>query len=207
MNYREWYKWWIDQAPTYFTDKVWVFSRPDLIDKLNIGKETKVLEIGFGYGRELFNFCRLSDRVAGVELTGWACKSVAEELDGRGASPFLKPYDGMNLPFKDNTLDVIYSCFVIQHMSKAHAETLIGEALRTLAPGGKILFEFFGDPAFTKEGEDVFSDGVDGKMYNNGYTIDEICGMLNKHNAKMYWCDYQKIDTNWGNHWVCFGGQ
>lgn len=208
MNYAEWRKWWVDKAPEYFTDKAWQFSQPDLIKRLDIQPHHCVLELGFGYGRELSQFCKLSVNVYGLELTDWARENTLVELGQRDIRPLprLKSYDGLTIPFPSGAFNVVYSCFVIQHLSRDHAAGLITETLRTLAHDGLTLFEFFGDPQYHNGGGDVFS-GVDGQggMYNNAYTVQEIQRMLNSCGADLKWLETKSITKEWGNHWVCFG--
>lgn len=208
MNYEQWQKWWVDKAPEYFTDKIWKFSQPQLIERLGIARHHCVLELGFGYGRELSRFCRLSDNVYGLELTDWACENTLIELNDRGVKPLprLKSYDGLVIPYPTEAFQVIYSCFVIQHLSREHARGLIREALRCLSWHGKVLFEFFGDPQYHDGGRDVFSgeDGAGG-MYNNAYTAGEIPALIESCGGKMLWLETKSVTQEWGNHWVCFG--
>ena len=208
MNYAEWKDWWVTKAHEYFTDKIWKFSQPDLIKRLGIEKDHCVLEIGFGYGRELSQFCKLSDHVYGLELTDWACENTLVELTGRGVRPLprLKSYDGQVIPFPTEAFHVIYNCFVIQHLSREHARDLIKEALRTLKHDGQALFEFFGDPEYYRAGEDVFSgeDGAGG-MFNNAYMRPELPGLIEVCGGKLNWINTSSVTAAWGNHWVCFG--
>lgn len=208
MKYKEWRKWWQDQAPTYFTDKVWTFSQPDLIEKLNIKKDDCVLEIGFGYGREISQFCKISDHVYGIELTDFACENTLKELRERGSEllPILVQYDGKKIPFPDNSFHAIYSCFVIQHLSRKHAAALIKEALKKLTHNGQILFEFFGDPGYYNDGEDVFSESeTNGKMYNNAYTAEELPSIVEAAGGLLKGITTKPITREWGNHWVFIG--
>ena len=208
MTYDEWCKWWKTQAPTYFTDKSWQFSQPDLVKRLGIEGHHCILELGFGYGRELHQFCKLSINVYGLELTDWACENTLVELNNRKVRPLprLKSYDGLTIPFPSGAFNVIYSCFVIQHLSRDHAKSLIKEALRTLSYHGSILFEFFGDPQYWDHGKDVFS-GLDGQggMFNNAYTADEIPAIIESCGGSVKWMHTKNITHQWGNHWVCFG--
>ena len=208
MTYQEWQAWWVSRAPEYFTDKIWKFSQPALIQRLGIEKDHCVLEIGFGYGRELSQFCKLSDHVYGLELTDWACENTLVELTGRGVAPLpvLKSYDGQVIPFPTQAFHIIYSCFVLQHLSREHAKALIWESLRTLKADGKILFEFFGDPAFYRGGEDVFSgeDGAGG-MFNNAFTESEIPGFIESCGGRLLWLEKSPVTKDWGNYWACFG--
>lgn len=207
MDHKTWQNWWVKQAETYFTDKVWQFSQPALIERLGIEKHHRVLEIGFGYGRELAGFCKLSDNVFGLELADWTCRATLEELKGRGVKPLpiLIAYDGSNIPFFPNTFDVIYSCFVVQHLSREHAKELIRETLRVLKPEGQALFEFFGDPAYYDGGRDVLNEGEHGPMFNNAYRETEIPLIIGACGGKLRWQIHAPVAKEWGNHWVCFG--
>lgn len=211
MNYDEWKSWWTDRAESYFTKKIWEFSQPALIDRLGIGKNSKVLEIGFGYGRELSQFCELSNHVYGLELSSWSCENTLLELKDRGVTvlPALATYNGTDLPFDSGTFDAIYSCYVVQHLSRSHAKKLIKECLRTLAPGGKVLFEFFGDLDYRKDGKKDDFSGIDGQggMFNNGYSKEEIPKIISRCGGQVLWIEPQQITETWANQWVCFGGK
>lgn len=210
MDYEAWQDWWVSRADTYFTKKVWDFSQPQLVEKLGIAKGSAVLEIGFGYGRELSRFCEICDNVYGLELAQWSCDNTLKELDSRGVAPLpdLQVYDGLSLPFADNVFDVIYSCYVVQHLSREHAQALIRDCLRTLKPAGSILFEFFGDLEYYNNGQDVFS-GIDGQggMFNNGYTFEEIPDFVGACGGAVRWIEHQQITETWRNQWVCIGAQ
>lgn len=208
MDYDAWREWWVKRASEYFTDKIWKFSQPALIERLGIKPSDAVLELGFGYGRELSNFCRLSNHVYGLELTDWSCENTLVELVERGVSPLpiLSSYDGKTLPFPTGSVNIVYSCFVIQHLSRSHAKDLIREAIRSIKDDGKVLFEFFGDPVYYKDGTDVFSgDPKEDGMYNNAYLESEIPALIDSCGGKVLWMKTTPITHQWGNNWVCFG--
>lgn len=206
MNHEQTVAWWLDKAPTYFTDMVFSFSRPDLIGRLKLTQDSPVLELGFGYGRELSQFCRISANVYGLELSPVTCDIARKQLSAQGIDPLryaLGTYDGLHLPFPDGKFALVYSCFVLQHMSKADARTLLAECLRVTRKGGNVLMEWFGDPAFHNPGGDAFSgnpeDGTG--MFNNAYTkaeVEAICGSLGKLN----WIEPTNIGP-FDNHWSC----
>lgn len=211
-------RWWSDYvANDYFTEFSFGFSRPDLIKRFKLGKGSVVLEIGFGYGLELSQFCKLSDHVFGVDLSNHAPVLARQKLKEQGIvnMPELVTYSGDSLPLADSTFDLIYSCFVVQHMSKHSAVVLHKEIKRILAPKGRALMEFFGCPDYYKPGleEDVFSgipgdkdSGPYGGMYNNAYTIKEIASIVLLTGLGVDWIDVQSIDrkTGFNNYWACF---
>lgn len=205
MDHVKWLAWWRDRAETYFTDKSWRFSVPRVIDKLGIRQDTAVLEVGFGYGRELSQFCRLARSVHGVELSQTTVDLALAELRAQGVPelrlPKLAVYDGEVLPYPAGRFDVVYSCFVTQHLSRAHAERLLREALRVTR--GSVLFEFFGDPGFNAGAMDVYSgDLADGGMYNNAYTERQVRA-LGGRCGRVRWVEPWRINGEWGNWWLC----
>jgi len=208
MNHEQTVQWWRDKAETYFTDKVFSFSQPQLIERLKIQPTNRVLEIGFGYGRELSQFCRKSSWVHGVELDEFTIQLAYKELQNLGycTVPFLKTYDGRIIPFQDRFFNVVYSCFVLQHMSRVAARELIREALRVTKPGGKVLMELFGDPAYQHDTEDRFSgDPNAGGMYNNGYNLANVNALL-LGLGEILWIEPQRVSAEgrtFDNWWFC----
>lgn len=212
-------KWWSDYVgDNYFTEFSFGFSRPDLIRRFKLGKGSPILEIGFGYGRELYGFCEISDWVYGVDLSDAAPALATCKLQEKKVKrlPSLTTYDGEKLPYQDDIFDLIYSCFVIQHMAKWSAVRLLEECRRVMAPNGRMLMEFFGCPDFYKPGldEDAFSgipgdkkSGPYGGMFNNAFTQKEIYRMAQVAGIWIEWVDIQPIhkETGFNNYWACFG--
>src|SRR3990167_2213984 len=173
MDHNAVLEWWEEKAPTYFTDKVYEFSQKNLINQLHILESDKVLEIGFGYGRELSQFCKISKNVYGVELFQVTCDLV-KDIPAK-----VQTYNGINLPFEDKYFDVVYSCFVLQHMSRVTAINLIIESIRCLSDNGRLLMEFYGDPFYSHPIEDRYSGvPMKGGMYNNGYSFSDVQTVL-----------------------------
>lgn len=205
MNHEQTLAWWEKQAPAYFTDKAFSFSCPDLISSLGVHSETRVLEIGFGYGRELSQFCRLSDHVYGVELFQCTIDLAMRELCKQDVTvePNLQTYDGKTLPFEDGSFDLVYSCFVLQHMSRAAAKEMIRESVRVLADGGHALMEFFGDPEYYHPTNDCFSgDPNDGGMFNNAYMPGDIHTLI-ADIGEAVWIESRPITKVFSNYWLC----
>lgn len=181
-------KWWNSEKP-YFTDFCFGFSAPRVIEKVKIERDTPVLEIGFGYGRELSAFMGRSDFVYGIDVRKDNIQLAKDKLAELGIKrvPTLLSYDGVNIPFDDNFFDVIYSCFVIQHMSKINAEKLIADCVKKLSEDGTIIHEFYGHPHFLKgPGVDAYSgDPFNGGMYNNAYSVQEIKDLVARAGGKI----------------------
>jgi len=188
LTYEETIEWWKKASSTYFTSFYFGFSDINTIKDLYLTKDSVILEIGFGFGRETRDFLRISEHVFGVDLSenhvALASKALKEE--GVKKLPTLKVYDGIHIPFEDNTFDLIYSCFVIQHMSKQSGIELLANALCKLKPAGVLLFEFFGDPEYTggKEKNSYMAEPDKGHIFNNAYSPEDITWLISQVNTK-----------------------
>jgi ubiquinone/menaquinone biosynthesis C-methylase UbiE len=91
-------------------------------------KETAILEIGSGTGYLLNKMGNLYNSVVGIEV-----ESSAYNLnDSR-----IQVYDGINIPFPDNSFDIIFSCHVIEHVECLNL--LSCEMKRVLKENGTII--------------------------------------------------------------------
>lgn len=82
-----------------------------------VGKGDSVLDVGCGLGYGINIMSILADSVSGADVDSRSIEHCEKEL--RGRNPKLKDlvlYDGYNLPFKDNSFDVITSIDVIEHV-------------------------------------------------------------------------------------------
>ena len=98
-------KWW-DNFVTknnYFTAYSFGFSQPKLYAKIPLNKESKILEMGCGYGRQISQFCKISDNVYGIDVAEGA-KILTEKYCPKAK---VKVYDGVTIPFEDNFFDFI----------------------------------------------------------------------------------------------------
>ena len=121
--------------------------------------------------------------------------------------PTLANYDGINIPADWNNFDLIYSCFVTQHMAKKSLKQLLVSASNALAPTGRIVFEFFGSPNYMDEGFDCFSENnLKGAMYNNGFSRREIERLAAAVNLLVEIEDWPVSDEgiSFNNFWATF---
>lgn len=90
------------------------------------GRTVKVLEIGAGTGHQARRLVELGYDVVAIDLPSSA---YANER----VHP-VAHYDGYNLPLPSNSVDVVFSSNVFEHVS--HVHELLEETARVLAPGG-----------------------------------------------------------------------
>lgn len=102
-----------------------------LIDRLEISMEAKILDLGCGRGDFAQAFLSSGMQVSAVDLSDCVTENY-ENIDFKKCD-FTKE----NLPYKDNSFDVIFSKSVIEHLY--YPETVFSEAKRILKPGGLLI--------------------------------------------------------------------
>jgi ubiquinone/menaquinone biosynthesis C-methylase UbiE len=100
-------------------------------------RDKQVLEIGCGLGTDAINFARAGAHYTGVDLTERSIELVERRFAYESLSATLRTADAENLPFADNTFDLVYSHGVLHHTPDTGRA--INEAHRVLKPGGTAM--------------------------------------------------------------------
>jgi SAM-dependent methyltransferase len=103
--------------------------------KFDTTKGQRVLEIGVGLGADHEQFARAGAQLSGIDLTDRAIENTRRRLGVFGLTSTLQVADAENLPFPDNSFDVVYSWGVIHH--SPDTPKAAKEIMRVLAPGGR----------------------------------------------------------------------
>lgn len=108
--------------------------------------ESRVLEVGCGYGRNLYALSHLDPSlVVGSDVDPGELARAAEKRqslgEARRARFVLVRQDGRRLPFPDDTFDFIVLWQVLEHLFGDLKRTIVDECIRVLKPGGCILVE------------------------------------------------------------------
>lgn len=98
------------------------------------GRGLRVLEVGVGAGTDFVNWVRNGARATGVDLTDQGVRLTQERLALEGLEAEVRMGDAENLPFGDNTFDIVYSYGVLHH--SPDTQRAIEEVHRVLKPGG-----------------------------------------------------------------------
>lgn len=99
------------------------------------GKGKDVLEIGVGMGTDHVEWAKASPKsLTGIDLTPRGVEHTKTRLGLYGLSSNVQVGDAENLPFADNSFDIVYS-FGVLHHSPDTARAL-QEVRRVLRPGG-----------------------------------------------------------------------
>ena len=95
----------------------------------------KILEVGVGAGTDFLQWVRAGAKAHGVDLTEEAVEHVRRRLGVYGLSAEeIRVADAENLPFPDNTFDLVYSWGVIHH--SPDTVKALEEIIRVTRPGG-----------------------------------------------------------------------
>lgn len=110
---------------------------PEVVDFNGYAGE-RLLEVGCGIGTDLVRFARGGARVTGVDLSETALALAQENARHAGVSMRLELANGENLPFRDESFDVVYGHGVLQYT--ADPERMIAECRRVLRSDGTAIF-------------------------------------------------------------------
>lgn len=94
-----------------------------------------MLDFGFGNGQYAAAFAEAGASVSGVEVNQVLVDLACESVHAQGLSVDLRLYDGVTLPFPNNSFDYAYSLSVLEHVSDLRSS--LTEIARVLKPGGK----------------------------------------------------------------------
>jgi ubiquinone/menaquinone biosynthesis C-methylase UbiE len=95
----------------------------------------RVLEIGVGMGADYEQWLKAGAIATGVDLSQTSLDRARRRCDLSGLTPDLRLADAENLPFADNSFDIVYSYGVMHH--SPDTARCLQEAWRVLKPGGE----------------------------------------------------------------------
>jgi len=122
----------------------------DLLDRLNLRGDERLLDMGCGRGAVLLMAAQrlTTGRAVGVDLwrsfdqSGNSLEATQRNAIAEGVADRVELHTGdmTALPFEDNSFDVVVSSLAIHNISgKAGREKAINEAVRVLRPGGRLV--------------------------------------------------------------------
>jgi 2-polyprenyl-6-hydroxyphenyl methylase/3-demethylubiquinone-9 3-methyltransferase len=98
-----------------------------------------VLDVGCGGGLFTEEVARLGYQVTGVDLSPRSIMIAQRHADQMGLPITYRVSSGEELPFENNTFNVVYCCDVLEHVSDLN--TVIAQSARVLEVGGLYLFD------------------------------------------------------------------
>jgi ubiquinone/menaquinone biosynthesis C-methylase UbiE len=107
----------------------------------------KVLEIGVGMGADYLEWLKAGAQATGVDLSPASIERARLRCELAGYNADVQVADAENLPFPDNSFDVVYSYGVMHH--SPDTARCIREAWRVLKPGGQARIMVYHHPSMT----------------------------------------------------------
>lgn len=110
---------------------------PKLVDFDSFGGK-RLLEVGCGIGTDLVRFARGGAVVTGVDLSETAVALARKNVEHANVTATLEVENGEELPYADETFDVVYAHGVLQYT--ADPSKMVSECRRVLRPSGTAIF-------------------------------------------------------------------
>jgi SAM-dependent methyltransferase len=107
----------------------------------------KVLEIGVGMGADYLEWLKAGAQATGIDFSAASIERAHRRCELAGYRPELRVADAENLPFPDNSFDVVYSYGVMHH--SPDTQQCVREAWRVLKPGGQARIMVYHHPSLT----------------------------------------------------------
>lgn len=115
--------------------------------KFQSARGLKVLEIGVGMGADYLEWLKADGQATGVDLSAASIARARRRCELAGYQPDLRVADAEQLPFADNSFDVVYSYGVMHH--SPNTPQCLHEAWRVLKPGGQARIMVYHHPSIT----------------------------------------------------------
>ena len=144
--------------------------------KSRLNLNNKVLDLGFGEGYGTALLAEFCGNIVGVDVTDKVVV-YANKRYARHNCRFLK-YDGRVLPFENNSIDVLVTFQVIEHIDDDHA--FVAEIHRVLKPGGKLFMTTPNRATRLKPGQKPFN-----RFHKREYYASELADVLKSRFANV----------------------
>ena len=189
-----------NRLTTFFIDQYW---RNKFIKNLHLKNNLKVLDIATGTGDVIIQICKKDKSISG---TGFDCSQnmlkIARnksKIKNLSEIEYIHGY-AENLPFKDNSFDIITISFGIRNFN--NYEKALNEINRILKPGGKLailefcrpknsifqtLFSFYFNKIIPLIGKVLTGEKIFDYLpesVNNFFSLSELENTVNKHSFK-----------------------
>lgn len=130
------------------------------------------LEYGCGPGRNLVKFAHIFDRIDGTDISQVNLDKAAINLAAHDVNKdaILKVTSGDNVPFEDNTYDVVFSVICLQHIPVHEIRyAIMSDIFRVLKPGSHFCFQMgYGGRSIASS---YYENVYEAQETNGGYDV------------------------------------
>lgn len=136
---RDWYKEYMKNIVTQANEHGNIVSSYLYFQKFGFAKDKKILEIGCSYGSLLFNLYDDGYKdVQGIDIDEEFVKCGKKTY--KSIADKINLYNGVKIPFDDETFDVVLMFDVIEHIPRVHL-FIKNEISRVLKKDGFFIFQ------------------------------------------------------------------
>ena len=113
-----------------YNSRFWEPVVPTFKEFYNLTGQSKILDVGCGKGFMLYDFKRFIPgiTVAGIDISEYAIENAKKEV-----KQFLKVGDARELPFEDNSFDLVVSITTIHNLEREDCKKALRELERVSA--------------------------------------------------------------------------
>ena len=118
-----------------YHSRFWEPVIPTFKEFYNLTAESRILDVGCGKGFMLYDFAQLIPEimVAGIDISEYAIVNAKEEV-----KPFVKVGDARELPFENNSFDLVISITTVHNLEREGCKKSLQE-LERVSSGGKFI--------------------------------------------------------------------
>jgi SAM-dependent methyltransferase len=120
---------------------------------------SKILDLGFGDGRNMPLLHNLGFEVYGVEISEQICSLTRNRMEKLGVPVRLKIGSNSHIPFSDGAFDFILACHACYYV--APGESFVNnlrEIARVLRPGGRFIFSLAKSDTYVLKNAEPLAD-------------------------------------------------
>jgi ubiquinone/menaquinone biosynthesis C-methylase UbiE len=130
------------------------------VGKLNLKDKDRVLCVGVGTGNEILHIFRRNRnvRIVGIDYSHSALNRASRKVPARGKEIQLLLMDARRLDFTDRSFDKVL-CIHVMDFAQEN-ETVTGEILRVLKPGGQFVITYPSAKEGPRLGINLLSDSA-----------------------------------------------
>ncbi len=144
----------------------------------------RALDFGCGVGRLAVALAPKFTEVYGVDIASSMIRYARRHARSLGNCRFfVNTKDDLSL-FEDDFFDFILSVIVLQHMETRYALRYIKEFIRTLKPGGLLLFQLPSDIEIRAPYEELH-EGIEPRLEMYSLARDEVCSHIESSGGRL----------------------
>ena len=159
--------------PVEFVVRTLLGTYPGLALDRSVFRGARILDLGFGDGRNMPLLHDLGFEIHGVEISDEICRLTRERMERLGVPVQLATGNNSHIPFNTEAFDFVLACHACYYVNEGESfEDNLREIVRVLQPAGRFVF------SLAKVGSYVLNDAE--PLGNGLYRItQDPCGLRN----------------------------